>query len=342
MAHAWSILIEVTNACRLRCAHCTEGVPHVRRPHFMSLGQLELALQSLKGWKKAVGCLGGEPTLHPQFPEVCAMFRRYFPRRQLALWTCGGAAYEQHRALIDETFGLVSYNDHQSPGFHKPIMIAGEEVVPDEETLRTLIANCFVPLHWSPLITHRGAFFCEVAATMDNLFDGPGGHPLVPGWWKKDFSAFAYQREHHCRRCSMPLPIETLPDDMDVDCVSAGNADRLLAAGSPLAVNGRLRVIQEVDLKTPPRRNPRWFATPGTEHYWTRLSVRSGFWLAAQYRYVPGVAAVFARDLSRYAMLKVSYHASAIGRVARRAWHGGLASPARPMPPPSRPVRRRS
>ena len=153
---AWSILIEITNACRLRCAQCTAGVPHVRRPNFMSLEQLELALRSLEGWKKGVGCFGGEPTLHPQFPEVCALFGRYFPRRQLAFWTCGGPAYEQHRHLIDRTFGLVAYNDHQSPGFHQPLMIANEDVVPDPTTRQRLIENCWVPRHWSPLITHRG------------------------------------------------------------------------------------------------------------------------------------------------------------------------------------------
>jgi hypothetical protein len=323
LADAWSILIEVTNACHLRCAHCTAGVPHVRRPYFMTLEQLELALKSLEGWKKGVGCFGGEPTLHPQFTEVCALFSRYFPRRQLAIWTIGGPNYERYRDLIDRTFGLVSYNDHRSRGFHKPILIGIQEVVPDEATRRQLIENCWVPRHWSPLITHRGAFFCEVAATFDNLFDGPGGHPLEPGWWKKDFSAFAYQREHNCRHCSIPLPIETLPDDMPVDHVSPGNAERLRAAGSPLAIRGRLRMVNEVDLGKRVRRNPRWFATPGTPHYWTRLSLRCGVWLALQYRYVPHAAGAFVRDLSRFAALDLAYRTRAVTASLRRVWRTG-------------------
>ena len=132
LADAWSILIEVTNACRLRCAHCTAGVPHVRRPIFMQLGAVDQALKSLKGWKKGVGCFGGEPTMHPEFAEICALFRAHFPRKQCALWTCGGRTYEQHRQVIDETFAIVAYNDHESPGFHQPLMIVCDEVRADK------------------------------------------------------------------------------------------------------------------------------------------------------------------------------------------------------------------
>lgn len=318
MAEAWSILIEITNACRLRCAHCTAGVPHVRQPSFMGLDHLEQALQSLEGWKKGVGCFGGEPTLHPDFPAVCALFRKYFPRHQLAIWTCGGPQYDRHKDLIDETFAIVSYNDHRSEGFHQPLMIASEEVVADPDERRRLIETCWVPRHWSPLVTHRGGFFCEVAATFDNLFDGPGGHPLEKDWWKKDFSAFAYQREHNCRFCSLPLPVEPLPDTCPSDSVSPGNAARLLAAGSPLARGGRLTIVDAVDLAHPVRRNPRWFAPSGTPHYWTRLPVRAGLWLAAQYRHVPGAPAVFLRDLSRYARLKLAHGVRSIRQRPRR------------------------
>lgn len=319
MADAWSILIEITNACRLRCAHCTAGVPHVRRPNFMTLDHLEKALQSLEGWQKGVGCFGGEPTLHPDFPEVCALFRRYFPKRQLAVWTCGGPRYEQYKELIADTFAIVTYNDHHAEGHHQPLMIANEEVVPDPEERRRLIENCWVPLHWSPLITHRGAFFCEVAATFDNLFDGPGGLPLEKGWWRRDFSAVAYQREHNCRFCSIPLPVQPQPDTLPADFVSPGNAARLRAAGSPLALQGKLAIVDSVDLTASLSRNPRWFAKTGTPHYWSRVTWRAGLWLAAQYRHVPGATTIFARDVTRYAKLKAYFGARALAHVARRA-----------------------
>ena len=185
LADSWSILIEITNACRLKCAHCTCGVPHVRAPHFMDLDTLQRALESLEGWRKGVGCFGGEPTLHPRFPEVCALFRRYFPREQCAVWTCGGPAFERHRDEIDRTFAMVTYNDHQAEGYHQPLMIAADEVVADPVERARLIEGCWIQHHWSPMITPRGAFFCEVAATFDGLFNGPGGFPLEKGWWHR-------------------------------------------------------------------------------------------------------------------------------------------------------------
>lgn len=321
MADAWAILIEITNACRLRCAHCTAGVPHVRRPYFMSLDHLERALQSLQGWKKAVGCFGGEPTLHPHFEEVCALFRRYFPREQLALWTCGGPRYEQHKQLISDTFAIVTYNDHHAEGHHQPLMIANEEVVADPEERERLIDNCWVPRHWSPLITHRGAYFCEVAATFDNLFNGPGGLPLEPGWWRRDLADVRYQRDFSCRFCSLPLAVEPLPDSIGSDWVSPGNAARLREAQSPLALEGKLTLVDSLDGSQPLRRNPRWFAKTGTDHYWSRITLRAGFWLAAQYRHVPSHAvSVFARDVERFARLKLHLGARAVVQLARRAW----------------------
>ena len=183
---------------------------------------------------------------------------------------------------------------------------------------RSLIENCWLQHHWSPLITANGAYFCEVAATFDTLFSGPGGHAVEPGWWKKDLKDFEDQRERCCNRCSIPLPIETQPDNLPYDFVSPGNAARLLAAGSPLAKRGGLRVIDAVDLQRIVTRNPRYFADPGSKHYWTTMTVRSGLWLAAQYRHQPRAVAQFVSDVARFAALKVSHRALQVGAVARR------------------------
>jgi hypothetical protein len=110
--------------------------------------------------------------------------------------------------------------------------------------------------------------------------------------------------------------------------VSPGNAERLRAAGSPLAVRGRLTIVNEVDLQARVRRNPRWFATPGTPHFWTRLPLRAGFWMAAQYRHVPGATTVFLRDLSRYGALRASYLAGRARTVLGNLLGGTSAGPA--------------
>jgi hypothetical protein len=107
-------------------------------------------------------------------------------------------------------------------------------------------------------------------------------------------------------------------------------------------VRGRLRVINAVDLQKPVRREPRWFARPGSPHYWSRLSIRSGFWLASQYRYVPRAAGVFFWDLSRFAALKVAYQTTALAASARAMWRGRVDTASGvPPAPPARPRPRR-
>lgn len=93
---AWLIQIEITNACTLSCAHCTRAVGHFNKPYFADLEFIEKALQSLKGWERGIGRMGGEATIHPKFPGICELYQQYFPRKQCGLFTSGGKKYEQY------------------------------------------------------------------------------------------------------------------------------------------------------------------------------------------------------------------------------------------------------
>lgn len=241
---AWLIQIEITNACHLRCAHCSRGVPHVRKPYFMSLGEVEMALQSLEGWPKGVGCMGGEPTMHPEFEDICRLYQKHVGRARSGLWTSGGPQYDKYEKLIGETFRMVLYNDHSEVGKHQPLMIASEECVPDEKLRNELIDNCWLQKLWSPAINTKGAFFCEVAAVFDLLFEGPGGYEVEKGWWKKRVCDFRDQRDRYCRYCSIPVPLREVPNDAGKDYVSPANAERLLRAGSPWAKRGKIELIE--------------------------------------------------------------------------------------------------
>jgi len=238
---AWCIQIEITNSCPKRCAHCTRGVRHVRRPYFMSLAEIETALRSLNGWPKVVGCMGGEPTLHPDFEQVCALFSDYFPRHQNGLWTSGGRLFDKHRQLIQRTFRVVLYNDHSETGKHHPWMIACDECIPDNNLRNELIDNCWIQQFWSPSINPNGAFFCEIAAVFDLLFDLGGGYPVAPGWWKKEVDEFQDQKNRYCALCSMCVPLPNIPNDCAVEYVSQQNAERLRKIKSPWA--DKLKII---------------------------------------------------------------------------------------------------
>ena len=58
-----------------------------------------------------------------------------------------------------------------------------DELIDDKKLMWKLIDNCWVQKRWSPSVTAKGAFFCEIAGAIDQAFDGEGGYPLVKGWW---------------------------------------------------------------------------------------------------------------------------------------------------------------
>jgi len=177
----------------------------------MSLDKLDAALKSLDGWPNKIGIIGGEPTLHPQFSEVCALIRDRCAGRFVQLWTCGGTAYERYREEISATFAAVAFNDHSDPACrHQQITIASCDAVPNPQRRAELIRDCWVARLWCPSIGPKGAFFCEVACALDMLLDGPGGWPIEPGWWQREPKAYEDQL-WTCQLCGMPVPMKTRP-----------------------------------------------------------------------------------------------------------------------------------
>jgi len=248
------IHVDVTNACHLACSHCTRAVGHHRKPYFMDLETVRKAIQSLDGFPGRVGIMGGEPALHPKFREILALIRELIPdRRRREFWTAG-FKWKEYRDDILSTFDddMITYNDHtQASGRHQPLLVAIEEMVEDEDLRKILIDNCPFQARWSAAITPKGAFFCEIAASQDYLFDGPGGYPIEPGWWKKHPAQFQDQVHRYCGKCSGALPMETRSDNRggrdgpSIDLVSPKNLGRLLKAGSVRALKGNVEVRDE-------------------------------------------------------------------------------------------------
>lgn len=243
------IQIEVTNRCWLQCANCTRFVGHHKNPFTMDLETVEKALQSLEGFPGNVGLMGGDPTMHPQFAEICALYQKYFPdknRRQL--WT-SGFKWEEYKDIIKETFPTenILYNDHseEDEGFHQPLLISADEIMEDKELMWKLISECWIQKRWSPSITPKGCFFCEVAAAADMLFDGPGGWPIEKGWWKKDPKDFQDQVDRYCKDCSAAIPLEIPSNHEKFDLISPRNLERLKSVNSPKAKKGNYRVYDK-------------------------------------------------------------------------------------------------
>jgi hypothetical protein len=252
-----TIQIEVTNACNLICANCTRFVGHHRKPFFMDLETVKKAIISLEGYTGGIGLMGGEPTLHPQFQDICKIYQEMIPDKSRRQFWTNGYKWKEYEKIIYETFDpyQIVYNDHKDPnvGFHQPVMIAAEDVVEDRELMWKLIDDCWIQRRWSASITPKGAFFCEVAAAQDHLFDGPGGYPIEKGWWKKDPEEFKDQVERYCPNCSAAIPMPRPSSHNEYDLISKSIAEKLERVKSPKYLKGKTRIfdrkLSEEDIK---------------------------------------------------------------------------------------------
>ncbi|MCF8196382.1 MAG: radical SAM protein [Polynucleobacter sp.] len=246
------IQIEVTNACHLSCANCSRFVGHHKKPFYMTLDQVREAILSLEGFGGRIGLMGGEPALHPQFKEICEIYQELIPnKRKREFWTAG-YKWDEYRDVIKATFDedLVHYNDHSRPdeGWHQPLLVAIDEVLEDKKVMWKLIDNCWVQQRWSASITPKGAFFCEVAAALDHVLDGPGGWKIEKDWWRKTDKDYIDQKKRCCTRCSAALPMAEIPNNhLPVDMVSAGNLKLLEAVKSPKVKSQRINLVKRED-----------------------------------------------------------------------------------------------
>ena len=270
------IQIDITNACPNKCGNCTRFVGHHRKPFMMSFDIFKQAIDSMKGFPGMIGIMGGEPTLHPQFDEFVEYAKsqvreplrmpggRYLPQpdfgayanqntsslsnRKLGLWSSLGDGYYKHFELIQNTFGYQCLNDHKHKGQHISLLMTRKELGITDEQWLPLRDNCWIQREWSASITPKGAFFCEVAAALDTLYDGPGGWPIVDGWWKRTPQQFADQLQW-CEMCSACLPVPRVKAADEYDTISPFHETKLLSVGSPRQAAGRTVVINLSEYK---------------------------------------------------------------------------------------------
>jgi hypothetical protein len=237
-----TIQIEITNHCRFRCSNCTRFVGHHREPYFMNEIDFKNAVDSLEGFPKMVGFQGGEPLMHPQFAEFCKYARSKFSKEQLGLWSTFPPGYEHHREVIVETFGHVFLNDHSINAiYHHPVLVGIEEMM-SPAFMWYSIDHCSFQRGWSASINPKGAFFCEIAASMAMLFhyEESKAWPVEPGWFCRTTKDYTAQIEKWCPRCGMAAPLKRRISTEGIDDISPKNAERLKY--SPKVIKGECRV----------------------------------------------------------------------------------------------------
>jgi len=237
------IQIEITNACVMRCSNCTRLVGH-SKPFFMELDFFKKAVDSLLEFPRMIGIMGGEPLLHPQFTEMAHYLKEAVPDKyRRGLWSVLPKGKEHLAPVVADVFGNVLLNDHTLEDLkHSPVLVAAEEVCQNEDTMWYFIDKCPIQLNWSASITPKGAFFCEVAASLDEVLEGPGGWEVEPGWWKRNPKDFVEQMERSCRNCGVAMPLNPRIDVEEIDDVSPRMLERLKELGSSKVRQGNFEM----------------------------------------------------------------------------------------------------
>jgi hypothetical protein len=222
-----TIQIEITNACVNACSNCTRFCGHLK-PFFMSFDKFRQAVDSMVGYPKMTGMMGGEPLLHPEFEKFCDYMVSKIPKDQLGLWSCFPKGYEKYREVICRTFGHIFLNDHgRTDIYHCPVLVASEEMIKDRGRMFLMIDHCWLQNYWSASINPKGAFFCEIAGSMSILFGTDKAWKIEKEWWVRTPKDFTSQIEEYCPKCgcAMPLPRRASVDGRDD--ISPGNLKRL-------------------------------------------------------------------------------------------------------------------
>lgn len=227
--------VKVINSCDLDCQNCSVAVgiaKKLKRQFRMTPDQFREALRSLRGFPGVIGMFGGNPCIHPEFEELCRIFREEVPNQdQRGLWS---NRLFGHGAVCRETFGpYCNLNVHGSreawdeirrdwpearpipaglsePSTHGPIFGSMRDLDITDNQMWELIGKCYVNQTWSAEITvvdgQLLGYFCEIAATMAELEnDSSEGTAIVPGWWSYGMPAFADQVRKYCTRCLIPM-----------------------------------------------------------------------------------------------------------------------------------------
>lgn len=285
------IQIDITNACNKICSNCTRFCGLFNKPFFMDFETFKQAVDSLKEFNGIVGIMGGEPTLHPEFDKFVTYlhskrpeYRKYsgvrYPvdsfkyyakkliyrnGKRCGLWSAFGDGYYKYFELIQDVFGYQALNDHIDKNNHQAILIPRKELgINDEEFLKRR-DNCWLQNLWSASITPKGAFYCEIAAAMDMLFDGPGGWKIEPNWWKRTPDDFKDQI-HWCENCSMSLDVPSIDSKQQTDLISKGMLDKLKQINGWKIQNGKYEIFGPDDYlkqKTIHKRISHWFLEKG-------------------------------------------------------------------------------
>jgi len=242
------IEIDVTNLCNKSCCNCTRFCGHYVKDKifFMNLKYIEDILITLKDYKRCVGAIGGEPTLHPDILKISELYKKYRNNDSVLF------SNTKDSIKYKNFYGRISINDHTDINCkHSPLLVSSESIKEkyniSSEDVNFCIDKCWIQNQWSATVNLKGAYFCEVAGMLSYLLDGPDGLDIYehPNWWKYDLDKYQYQIDWACEQCGGGMLLKEKTSNIEIDDISLDMLDKLIKIKSPKIIDNKYKLYDE-------------------------------------------------------------------------------------------------
>lgn len=181
------IEIDITYVCNLRCEQCNRSCAQSPAADHMSVRQIGRFLEESRAngvrWER-IRILGGEPTLHPQFPEIVDMIlrhcREHSPDTAIEV-VSNGFGSKVTGLLAQVPAGVHVVNTCKSPGRQAEFDSFNVAPVDLPEYANVDFSNgCYIPEFCGMGLTPYGYYPCAVAGGIDRVFGFDAGRKTLP------------------------------------------------------------------------------------------------------------------------------------------------------------------
>ena len=214
-----SLEIHITYRCNLRCYHCSNLITQAPSNETMTLAHFdELLADSVRlNWQWGRLILhGGEPTMHPQFEEICQRLADYKakhnPNVELFVCTNGYGEKVKSQMVIASSLGVVPSDSKKSgvPDVHYHIAFSVSAI--DEG--KDYMLGCFQSSLCGIAYTNQGFYECSPAGAAWRVF---GHKPMAKRLEDVTEEVLAAGYAEHCKHCGYarvdnPANVESMAD----------------------------------------------------------------------------------------------------------------------------------
>jgi hypothetical protein len=211
----------------------------------MGIDTFKKALDSLSGWNKVIGLIGGDPLLHTKFEDLTEIFKQKVPdKSKRGLWTSN---FRDKEKYCRNDYGYINFNNHKEDVRHTPNMCSICDIVKDKNEMMKYINDCWLADKWSPSITPKGVYRCEVQGAMDMVLNKNLGLPIEKGWFNRPLKDFENQINELCPLCSISIPLQDRSDKDVIDDITPTALK--VFKDSPKIKSGKYKLHEPLELK---------------------------------------------------------------------------------------------